>query len=238
MKLLNMMSLTLLLSLGLSAQENQGYEVGDIASDFELKNVDGNMVSLSDYESAKGFIVIFSCNHCPYVKAYEDRMVALDKKYKGEGYPVIAINSNNAEEYPSDSYENMKKRAEKKGFTFPYLRDKTQEVAKKYGAKRTPHVFLLQKTDKGPKVVYEGAIDDNVENPEDVEQKYVEQAIQALENGQQPEPARRRDPRLGPAQCLLFQPHPVAGQALQLPYRYRLRRPAEAGPRGHPVRQR
>jgi len=119
---------------------SQGYNVGDNASDFKLKNVDGKFVSLSDYPDAKGFTVIFTCNHCPYAIAYEDRIIELDKKYKKLGYPVIAINSNDPEIAPDDSYDKMIVRAKEKGFTFPYLYDETQEVYRKYGAKRTPHI--------------------------------------------------------------------------------------------------
>ena len=126
----------------------QGYNVGDAASDFKLKNVDGKFVSLSDYPEAKGFIIIFTCNHCPYAKAYQDRIIQLDKKYKPLGYPVIAISPNDPEIVPEDSYENMVLVAKEKGFTFPYLFDGTQEVYRKYGAKRTPHVYLLEKGDR------------------------------------------------------------------------------------------
>src|SRR4051812_48792394 len=100
---------------------SQGYSVGDYAKDFKLKNVDGKMVSLADYKDAKGFIVIFTCNHCPFAKAYEDRIIALDKKYAPKGYPVIAINPNDPSVAPDDSYDKMIERAKEKGFTFPYL---------------------------------------------------------------------------------------------------------------------
>ena len=123
----------------------QGYKPGDVATDFKLKNVDGKMVSLADYKKAKGFIVIFTCNHCPFAKAYEERIVALDKKYAPKGYPVIAINPNDPALYAEDSYDNMKVRAKEKGFTFPYLFDEGQTVFPQYGATKTPHVFILQK---------------------------------------------------------------------------------------------
>ncbi len=158
----------------------QGYKPGDIAIDFKLKNIDGSFVSLKDFHSAKGFIIIFTCNHCPYAKAYEDRIIKLDKKYKPKGYPVIAINPNDPVAYPDDSYENMKKRASVKGFTFPYLIDETQEIAKSYGAKHTPHVYILQKEGKKLIVRYIGAIDDNYQDATMVHEKYVEEAIQSL----------------------------------------------------------
>ena len=162
----------------------EGYGIGDKATDFELKNVDGKMVSLSDYKDAKGFLVIFTCNHCPYAVAYEDRIIALDAKYKSQGVPVIAINPNNPEVQPQDGYDKMKIRAKEKGFTFPYLVDDGQKIYPQYGASRTPHVFLLEKTDKGNIVKYIGAIDDNYQNADAVETKYVEDAVDAMLKGE------------------------------------------------------
>ncbi len=158
----------------------QGYKVGDVATDFKLKNVDGKMVSWADYPQAKGFIVVFTCNHCPYAKAYEDRIIALDKKYKPLGYPVIAINPNDPVSLPDDSYANMQVRAREKGFTFPYLFDDGQKVYPAYGATRTPHVFVLQKTAQGNVVRYMGAIDDNYEDASAVKVPYVANAVDAL----------------------------------------------------------
>ncbi len=159
---------------------SQGYNPGDEAIDFKLKNIDNSFVSLKDYNKANGFIVIFTCNHCPYAVAYEDRIIALDKAYKEKGYPVIAINPNDPVAYPSDSFEKMKERAKEKGFTFPYLFDETQEIAKAYGATRTPHVFLLQKEGKKYIVKYIGAIDDNYQDSNAVKEKFVENAISSL----------------------------------------------------------
>ncbi|MFO8000409.1 MAG: thioredoxin family protein [Marinilabilia sp.] len=168
--------------------QGQGYEPGDKARDFDLKNIDGSGISMADYSDAKGFIVIFTCNHCPYSQAYEDRIIELDKTFKEKGYPVLAINPNDPEKVPEDSYENMKKRAENKGFTFPYLVDETQEVAKTYGAKRTPHVYLLNKESGELIVRYIGAIDDNYQNPDAVSKTYVADAVTALLNGNPVEP--------------------------------------------------
>ena len=168
---------------------NNEVQPGDYVEDFELKNLDGGTTSMDDYEEAKGFVLIFSCNHCPYVKASEDRMIALHNKMKPKGYPVVAINSNDTSGgNQADSYENMKIRAQEKGFPFAYLRDKSQEVARRFGAEKTPHVYLVRKDDEGYRVVYTGAIDDNVRNAEKVTVNYVEEAIEALENGQQPQP--------------------------------------------------
>ncbi|MFC2100468.1 thioredoxin family protein [Bacteroidota bacterium] len=165
-----------------------GYKPGDKASDFTLKNVDGKMVSLKNSPEAKGFIVIFSCNHCPYVKAYEDRIIELDKKYKAKGYPVIAINPNDPDIVPEDSYEKMQERAKEKGFTFPYLFDEKQEVFKIYGATRTPHVYFLNKEGNDLTVVYIGAIDDNYQDAAAVKEKYLENAIAAVMNGEKVSP--------------------------------------------------
>ena len=165
-----------------------GFKVGDKATDFKLKNIDGKMVSLADYESAKGFIVIFTCNHCPYSVAYEDRIIELDKKYKSMGYPVIAINPNNPEVNPGDSYALMQTRAKEKGFTFPYLFDEGQKVYPIYGATRTPHVFLLNKEEKNLVVKYIGAIDNNSANAEDADEKFLANAVDAVIDGKKPSP--------------------------------------------------
>lgn len=164
----------------LSFAQTQGYEIGDVATDFKLKNIDDKFVSLSDYKDIKGFIVIFTCNHCPYAVKYEDRIIALDKKYKKLGYPVIAINPNDPIAQPEDSFELMKVRAQEKGFTFPYLLDEGQKIYPQYGATKTPHVFVLQK-EKGKNIVkYIGAIDNNYEDENDVSEKFVEDAVDAL----------------------------------------------------------
>ncbi|WP_133643681.1 thioredoxin family protein [Zeaxanthinibacter enoshimensis] len=163
----------------------KGYAVGDVATDFELRNIDGNTVSLSDYKDAKGFLVIFTCNTCPYAVAYEDRIIALDKKYKELGVPVIAINPNNPKVQPGDSFEKMKQRAREKNFTFPYLLDEGQEIFPQYGALRTPHVFLLEKQSRGPVVRYIGAIDDNYADAAEVTEPYVENAVDAMLKGEE-----------------------------------------------------
>jgi peroxiredoxin len=162
-----------------------GYKIGDAATDFNLKNVDGGMVSMKDFDQAKGFVIIFTCNHCPYSKAYEDRIVAIDKKYKNQGYPVIAINPNNPEVNPEDSFENMQIRAKEKGFTFPYLLDRNQKIYPQYGATKTPHVFLLQKEQESNVVKYIGAIDDNYKDAAMVKNHFLDNAIKALISGEE-----------------------------------------------------
>jgi peroxiredoxin len=181
--------LTLLISaLAFSAAHAQGYEVGDKAMDFKLKNVDGKHLSMADFPDAKGFIVIFTCNHCPYAVAYEDRMIAIDLEYKKKGFPMIAINPNDPELVPADSYENMQKRAGEKDFTFPYLFDEGQKVYPVYGAARTPHVYLLERRGSDLYVAYIGAIDDNYKDAGAVEEKFLENAIDALLAGKKPDP--------------------------------------------------
>ncbi len=163
-----------------------GYAVGDAVNDFTLKNVDGKNVSLSDYKKEEGVIVVFTCNHCPYAKAYESRIIDLDKKFASLNYPVLAINPNDPVKEPEDSPENMKKQSDKMDYTFPYLFDATQQVAKDFGATRTPHLFLLQQVDGQFKVAYIGAIDDNMDDASAAENKYIEQAIASLKKGEKP----------------------------------------------------
>ncbi len=184
-KILLLLTFTL---TALSLSSAQGYSVGDIAEDFKLKNVDGNYVSMSDYPDAKGFVIIFSCNHCPYSVAYEDRKIEIHGKYRAKGYPVIIINPNDPEVEPRDSYELMQVRATEKSFTFPYLFDDGQKVYPVYGATRTPHVFLLNREGDDLIVAYIGAIDDNYRDASAVEENYLVDAIEALLAGEKPDP--------------------------------------------------
>ncbi|WP_027395406.1 thioredoxin family protein [Aquimarina latercula] len=166
------------------SDSDAGYVIGDVATDFSLKNIDETTVSLADYKDAKGFVVIFTCNHCPYSVAYEDRIIELDKAFKDKGYPVIAINPNNPKAYPTDSFDNMKVRAKEKGFTFPYLFDDGQKIYPQYGATKTPHVYILEKTANGNVVRYIGAIDNNYKDASAADKKYAEDAINALLKGE------------------------------------------------------
>jgi thiol-disulfide isomerase/thioredoxin len=138
------------------------------------------MISMDSYENAKGFMIIFTCNTCPYSVAYEDRIIALHEKYANKGVPVIAINPNDDEKSPKDSFDKMKVRAEEKGFSFPYVYDETQEITKAYGATNTPHVYVL---DADGIVKYIGAIDNNTKSAEDANKKYVENAVDAVLQG-------------------------------------------------------
>jgi len=176
----------LFLSTPTDLVNGDGYKIGDVAIDFSLPNVDGEMVSLADFEDAKGFILIFTCNTCPYSVAYEDRIIALDMAYKSKGYPVIAINPNDPAAIDGDDLADMKVRATEKGFSFPYLQDVGQQVYPQYGATKTPHVFVLQKEGKNNIVRYIGAIDDSSRKPNKVKKRYVEQAVDALLAGKSP----------------------------------------------------
>ena len=172
-----------------SVAAQDSYQVGDQVEDFTLPSVSGNDISLSSYEDAKGIIVIFTCNHCPYSKLYEDRIIELHNTYSAEGFPVMAINSNDANACKEDSFKNMKKRSKEKGFTFEYCYDESQEIAKTFGATRTPEVYLVTKSETGYTLMYIGAIDDNAKSPDKVETKYLENAIETLKVGVAPDPA-------------------------------------------------
>ncbi len=158
----------------------RNYGVGDTVTDFRLKNVDGKMVSLSDYKNSKGTIVIFDCNTCPYSRAYNERIIALNKKYSPLGFPVITINANDPEMSEGDSFEEMVDLAKRKKYDFPYLVDDTQNVAKSFGATNTPHVFVLKNENQTFKVAYIGAIDNNAHDGASATKKYVEEAVDAL----------------------------------------------------------
>lgn len=173
-------------ALAVTLAFSQGYKVGDKAADFKLKNVDGKMLSMADFADAKGFVVIFSCNHCPYVIAYEDRMIELHNKYAPKGFPVIAINPNDPEVQPQDGYELMIERANEKKFPFAYLFDEGQKVYPLYGATRTPHVYLLNKKGNDLIVEYIGTIDNNYKDASQVTETYLADAIDALLQNKKP----------------------------------------------------
>lgn len=153
--------------------------LGSKAPDFDLKGVDGKRYSLDSFRDKPILAVIFSCNHCPYVVAYEDRMVSIQKDYAAKGVQLVAVNSNDEVEYPEDSFPNMIKRAKEKGFNFPYLRDETQEVVTAYGAVCTPHVFAF---DKSRVLSYRGRIDDS-RDPSRVKSQDLRNALDDLISG-------------------------------------------------------
>lgn len=171
--------LVLLATASLYAQK-KGYNIGDAVSDFKLKNIDGKQVSLSDYSSAKGFIVIFTSNQCPFAVAYEDRIIALHNKFAPLGYPVIAINPNDPQVQPQDSYEMMQKRAKDKAFAYAYLLDNGQKVHPLFGATKTPEVYVLNKEKSKMILRYHGTIDNNYKDANKVSERYVENAVNAL----------------------------------------------------------
>ncbi len=160
---------------------------GDKAISFTLPGTDDQQHALSDYAEKTAVAVIFSCNHCPYVRAWEDRLVQIQHDYASKGVQLITINANDATRYPDDNMASMKQRAQEKAFPFPYLFDESQETARAYGAERTPEVFLF---DQAGLLRYHGAIDDNYEDPNGVEQAYLRNALDAVLAGQEPQPAQ------------------------------------------------
>lgn len=175
-----------LFNLLLSQAQSTTLKAGETAPDFKLKNVDGKEVSFASFPKAKGYIVVFTCNTCPYAVAYEQRIIELDKKFKAQGYPVIAINPNDPEASKADSFEKMQELAKDKKYPFPYLFDAGQKVTDQYGAKRTPHLFIVSKTDKGNVVEYVGAIDSDPEGTKTEKTKYAEDVIAALKSNKKP----------------------------------------------------
>ena len=161
-------------------------KAGDKAPDFNLLNVDDKIISFESYPKAKGFIIVFTCNGCPYAKAYEQRIIQLNEKYAPMGFPVIAINPNDPEVSEGDSFKMMKELAKTKKYTFPYLFDKGQKVTNIYGARATPHIFLVSKTANGNIIEYTGAIDNDTEDTNPTKVKYVENGITSLMNNQKP----------------------------------------------------
>ena len=152
-------------------------KIGSPAPDFNLPAVDGKTYSLNSFDGKQALIIIFSCNHCPYVQAYEDRIKQIQSDYASKGVAVVAINSNEDEGYPEDSFENMKKRAAEQKFNFLYLRDEDQSVARAYDATHTPEIFLF---DKERKLAFQGKIDDNWQEPNRVQNSYLRNALDEL----------------------------------------------------------
>jgi peroxiredoxin len=185
MKKLILFFTTALFITGLTLAK-EPYRAGDLATDFNLKNLNGKNISLSQFEDAKGFIVVFTCNTCPVVKQYEQRIIGLHEKFAPRGYPVVAINSNDRNVSPGDSYEEMQKLARNKGYKFEYLYDESQEIAKEYGATNTPHVYVLSKQNGDDlRIEYVGAIDNNADDASKADKHYVQDAVNALLKGDQ-----------------------------------------------------
>lgn len=155
--------------------------IGDEAIPFSLPGVDGEAHSLSNHQEKAAVAVIFTCNHCPYARAWEDRIVSIQNDYRDQGLQVLAINANDADKYPNDGFTQMQQRAEEKDFNFPYLQDESQELAAAYGAERTPEVFLF---DGDRKLTYHGTVDDNYDDPNAVQRNYLRDAIEAMLSGE------------------------------------------------------
>ena len=173
------MLLTLAVAIAAYAQP-KGYNIGDAVGDFRLKNVDGRTISLADYRSQKGIIVVFTSNHCPFAKAYEDRIIELDRKFAPQGYPVLAIMPNDPTAYEEDSFDRMKMRVQEKGYGFAYVIDETQAVARAFGAARSPQVYVLHQKDGQFFLEYVGTIDDNPQDSASVHRRYVDEAVSNL----------------------------------------------------------
>jgi peroxiredoxin len=158
-------------------------QLGQQAPDFNLPGVDGKDYSLASFREARLLVVVFSCNHCPYVLGSEDRMIKFHNDYSPKGVAMVAINANETQDHPLDSFEHMKQRAKEKGFKFPYVRDETQEIAMKYGALRTPHYYVF---DKDRKLRYTGRMDDNPRTPGAEKTHELRDAVDALLAGRKP----------------------------------------------------
>lgn len=155
---------------------------GDAApmKDTKLKNVDGRELTIAEVVGPKGTLVVFTCNHCPFAKAWESRIVEIGNQAQKNGVGVIAINSNDPKVAAADGYEAMQARAKEKGFQFPYTVDDTSNVARAFGAARTPEIYLF---DASGKLVYHGAVDDNSEDAAAVQQHYLRDAVDNLVAG-------------------------------------------------------
>jgi len=153
--------------------------IGSKVPEFNLPGIDGKTYSLESFSNGKGLVIIFSCNHCPYVQAYEQRMISLQNQYKDKGISLIAINPNDSTTHPDDSFENMKKRASEQKFNFIYLRDEDQSAARAFDATHTPEIFLFNSERK---LVYHGKIDDNWQEPDKVVNFYLKDAIEEMLN--------------------------------------------------------
>lgn len=164
------------------SNENYNNKIGEKISDFKLKNVDNTLVSMSDFKNAKGFMIVFTCNHCPFAKLYSKRLNDLNKKYKPLGVPLLAINSMDSLLYKEESFELMQTKAKSDKINFFYLQDATQSVGKDFRAKHTPQAYVIWKEDNNWIVKYEGAIDDDGENPKKAN-PFISKAVNELLSG-------------------------------------------------------
>jgi peroxiredoxin len=169
--------------IAITSLNAQGYQVGSVVKDFNLPSVDGKNVSLSDFKNSKGFIIVFTCNACPYSKLYEERLNQLNSKYKNLGVHLIAINPNDPQTQPEDSFEKMKSKSMDKNLAYPYLYDENQKQTTAFNPSKTPHAFVITVENNNYKVVYSGAIDDNSSDAEAVKVKFVENAVDEVISG-------------------------------------------------------
>ncbi|WP_461138317.1 thioredoxin family protein [Spirosoma pomorum] len=167
-------------NLDSQAQIRQGYTLGDVIADFRLKNVDGKSVALGDFRNQRGVIIVFTSNHCPFSNAYEERLLALNQKFSQQGFSIVAIMSTDPAAYADDTFEQMRERARVKNYSFPYLWDDTQTVARAFGASRTPQVFVLNLVNGKFILEYTGAIDDNPQDQSEIQRHYVDEAVTSL----------------------------------------------------------
>lgn len=176
----------------ITPERTTGYEVGDYVEDFSLKNVDGNMVSMGEFNEAKGFIISFTCNTCPYSVMYEQRIIGLDKKYASKGYPVIAINPNDPKKNPGDSFDKMVERASDKNYPFPYLIDESQEVTRNFGATNTPHMYIVNNDGGKYRIEYIGTIDNNPKAADKATKHYIDDAMNDILSGKKVEVSKTK----------------------------------------------
>lgn len=177
------LALSLIIFMSAATINVEPYQIGDQIEDFSLMSIDGNLKTLADYKDVKGYVITFTCNHCPYAVMYEDRLIEIHERF-GDEYPIIAINPNDPEVQPGDSFEAMKERSAEKSFPFDYLFDANQEIFPLFGATKTPEVFLV---DSEMVLRYKGAIDDNAQEPKLIDEAYLISAIVALNKGEEPE---------------------------------------------------
>lgn len=172
------------LLLTISCLPSKFFAQNKTVADFALRSVDGRVVSLKDFPAAKGFVIIFTCNHCPFAKLYPERLNRLNETYQKQGVPLLAISSTDTIQYEEDTYVQMIEKAKAENFNFPYLFDGDQSVAKAFNAQKTPHAYVLWKENGQWVVKYDGAIDDNGAEPDQVTTSYVADAVQAILRGQ------------------------------------------------------
>ncbi|MFA6521296.1 MAG: thioredoxin family protein [Candidatus Gracilibacteria bacterium] len=171
---------------------SQTIPFGAAAPDFSLPGIDGKTYSLADFKGKRALVIVFMCNHCPYVQAIWDRLISMQSEFSAAGAEFVGINSNDSSNYPEDGFEKMKEYAASRGQNFPYLRDESQQTAKAYGAVCTPDIFVY---DSEQRLAYHGRIDDNWQEPAKVKERELAQAVEALLHGQKP--SQTQKPSMG-----------------------------------------